>query len=183
MTETPDVPPDDSQNEAMIDRIARRTGEVCSYLFLLCMLIIAYEVFARYGLNAPTIWAHDLTIALCSVGFLLSGLYTLQRRAHIRISLVYDRLPQAVRRVLDMINGLIMLTFLGLLAYQTAQSAYKSVSIMETAGTASRIPIPAIAKTALLIACVLMFVLGAVQIWRAANGQNTAPIKDVDRES
>jgi C4-dicarboxylate transporter DctQ subunit len=164
--------------EPLIDRIARRIGESCSYLFLLCMLIIAYEVFARYALNAPTVWAHDLTISLCAVGFLMSGLYTLQRGAHIRISLVYDRLPTTVRRVLDVINGAIMLGFLGLLAYQTAQSAYKSVSIMETAGTASRIPIPAIAKTALLVACVTMFIVGAVQLWRAANGREIAPDRD-----
>ena len=151
--------------EPPIDRIARRTGELFSYLFLLCMVIIAYEVAARYGFNAPTIWAHDLTIALCSVGFLLSGLYTMQRRAHIRISLVYDKLPAVARRALDVVNGLIILIFLGLLGYRTAQDAWKSLKIMEDAGTASQIPLPAIAKTAIFIACVLMFALGAAQ-WR-----------------
>jgi TRAP-type mannitol/chloroaromatic compound transport system permease small subunit len=174
MNETPPTEP-------FIDRIARRTGEWFSYLFLACMLIIAYEVIARYGLNAPTIWAHDLTIALCAVGFLMSGLYTLRRRAHIRISLVYDRLPARVRRWLDVINGLIMLVFLGALAFQAAQSAYKSVSIMETAGTASRMPIPAIAKTALLVACVTMFIIGVVQTWRAARGKPQTPEIERDR--
>lgn len=159
----------------MVDRFSRQTGELFSYLFFACMVIIAYEVLARYGLNAPTIWAHDLTIALCAVGFLMSGLYALRRRSHIRISLVYDRLPARIRRWLDVINGLIMLIFLGALAYQAAQSAYKSVSIMETAGTASRMPIPAIAKSALLIACVTMFVLGLVQTWRAFRGKAITP--------
>lgn len=153
------------ERETAIDRIARRTGELTSWLFFACMIIIAWEVAARYGFNAPTIWAHDLTIALCSVGFLLSGLYTMQRRAHIRISLVYDKLPAAARRALDVVNGLIILTFLGLLGYRTAQDAWKSLKIMEDAGTASQIPLPAIAKTAIFIACVLMFALGAAQ-WR-----------------
>lgn len=161
--------------EPWVDRIARQTGELFSYLFLACMLIIAYEVLARYGLNAPTIWAHDLTIALCAVGFLMSGLYALRRRSHIRISLVYDRLPARVRRGLDVINGVIMLVFLGALAFQASQSAYKSVSIMETAGTASRMPIPAIAKSALLIACVTMFVLGVVQTWRVIRSRVEPP--------
>jgi len=167
--------------EPWVDRIARQTGELFSYLFLACMLIIAYEVLARYGLNAPTIWAHDLTIALCAVGFLMSGLYALRRRSHIRISLVYERLSARMRRALDVINGLIMLVFLGALAYQAAQSAYKSVSIMETAGTASRMPIPAIAKSALLIACVTMFVLGVVQTWRAARSRLEPPEKERDQ--
>ena len=151
--------------ETLIDRVARRTGELVSYLFFLCMLIIAWEVAARYGFNAPTVWAHDLTIALCSVGFLLSGLYTLQRRAHIRISLVYDKLPARARRVLDAVNGLIILAFLGLLGYRSALDASKSLAIMEDAGTASQIPLPAIAKTAIFIACVLMFLLAATQWW------------------
>lgn len=171
----------ESPREPWVDRIARRTGELFSYLFFACMLIIAYEVVARYALNAPTIWAHDLTIALCAVGFLMSGLYALRRRSHIRISLVYDRLPAGVRRGLDVINGLIMLVFLGALAYQAAQSAYKSVSIMETAGTASRMPIPAIAKSALLLACVTMFVLGVVQTWRAARGTLPPPENERDK--
>ena len=149
--------------EPLIDRAARRTGELVSYLFFACMLIIAWEVFARYGFNAPTIWAHDLTIALCSVGFLLSGLYTLQRRAHIRVSLVYDKLPARARRALDAVNGLIILTFLGLLGYRSAGDAWTSLKIMEDAGTASRIPLPAIAKTAIFIACALMFALAAAQ--------------------
>ena len=151
--------------EPAIDRVARRVGELVSYLFFACMLIIAWEVAARYGFNAPTIWAHDLTIALCSVGFLLSGLYTLQRRAHIRISLVYDKLPRRARRVLDAINGAIVLVFLGLLGYRSAIDARKSLAIMEDAGTASQIPLPAIAKTAIFIACVLMFLLAASH-WR-----------------
>ncbi len=171
---------DQEPREPLIDRLARRTGELFSYLFLICMLIIAYEVIARYGLNAPTIWAHDLTIALCAVGFLMSGLYALRRRSHIRISLVYDRMPARVRRWLDVVNGLIMLVFLGALAFQAAQSAYKSVLIMETAGTASRMPIPAIAKSALLIACVTMFILGAVQTWRVLRSR--AASDDAEQE-
>lgn len=149
--------------EPFIDRAARRTGELFSYLFFACMLIIAWEVFARYGFNAPTIWAHDLTIALCSVGFLMSGLYTLQRRAHIRVSLVYDKLPARARRALDAVNGLIILAFLGLLGYRSAGDAWTSLKIMEDAGTASQIPLPAIAKTAIFIACASMFALAAAQ--------------------
>lgn len=161
------------ERETAIDRIARRTGELTSWLFFACMLIIAWEVAARYGFNAPTIWAHDLTIALCSVGFLLSGLYTLQRRAHIRISLLYDKFPPHVRRVVDAVNGLIVLVFLGLLGYRSAIDARKSLAIMEDAGTASQIPLPAIAKTAIFVACALMFLLAASQ-WRRGLRGGTA---------
>jgi len=171
-----------AEQEPPVDRLARRTGEWFSFLFLACMAIIAWEVFARYGLNAPTIWAHDLTIALCAVGFLVSGVYTLRRGAHIRISLVYDKLPGRVRRVLDVVNGLIMLAFLALLLWQGAQDAWKSVAMMETAGTASRIPIPAIAKSALVLACALMLILGAAQTWRVLRGRPPIPDEPAEPE-
>lgn len=159
----------------MIDRFARRTGELFSYLFFICMVIIAYEVVVRYGFNAPTIWVHDATTALCGVGFLVSGVYTLQRRQHIHISLVYDRMPAAIRRVLDVVNGLIMLAFVGLLGWQSSLDAWKSISIMETAGTASRLPLPPIVKSAMVFACAAMFVLGIAQLARTVRRRNRAP--------
>jgi TRAP-type mannitol/chloroaromatic compound transport system permease small subunit len=161
--------------EPLIDRLARRIGELFSYLFFASMVIIAYEVVSRYGFNAPTVWVHDATTALCGVGFLVSGVYTLQRRAHIRITLVYDRLPRAARRVLDLINGLIMLGFVGLLGWQSSLDAYKSISIMETAGTASRLPLPPIVKSAMVFACVAMFALGIAQLARTLRGRDPAP--------
>jgi TRAP-type mannitol/chloroaromatic compound transport system permease small subunit len=152
----------------VIDRLARRTGELFSYLFFASMLIIAYEVVMRYGFGAPTVWAHDTTTALSAVGFLISGIYTLERRAHIRISLVYERLSANARRWLDMVNGAIALLFLGLLGYQSSLDAWKSILIMETAGTASRLPLPPIVKSALALACAGMFVLAAAHLARAA---------------
>ncbi len=159
--------PGSDHGEGPIDRLSRLVGEWFSLIFFVCMAIIVYEVIARYGFNAPTIWAHDTTTALCAVGFLISGVYTLQRRQHIRITIVYDKLPAPVRRGLDLFNGLIILIFLGLLVYQTAPDAYKSIRIMETAGTASQLPLPPIVKTALVIACALMFLQAAVHL-RAA---------------
>lgn len=148
----------------VVDAVARHIGQLFSFVFLICMAIIVYEVTMRYGAGAPTVWAHDVTTVLCATGFLLSGVYTLHRRAHIRITVVYDRLPAAARGALDVINGLIMLAFFGLLGYQATKSAITSVGIMETAGTASQIPIPAIVKTALALACWLMLALALVHL-------------------
>ena len=164
-----DVEPGPGRNP--IDRLSRRVGEAFSATFFACMVIIAYEVVARYGFNAPTIWAHDATTALCAVGFLISGVYTLQRRQHIRITFVYDKLPAPARRWLDVINGLIIVAFLALLALEGVGEAAKSIRIMETAGTASRLPLPPIVKTALAVAAGLMLLQATVHLWRAVRGR------------
>ena len=166
---------------AMIEWLSERIGRLFSFLFLICMAIIAYEVVMRYGINAPTIWAHDVTTALCATGFLLSGLYTMQRRAHIRVSLVYEHLPSAVRDVLDVVNSLIILGFLGLLGYQSTKSAITSVSIGETAGTASQLPLPAIVKSALATVCILMFILALVHLIQSLTRQPSGEPRSVDQ--
>lgn len=161
----------ESGNTAL-ERACRRAGEVFSYLFLACMMIIAFEVVARYGFGAPTVWAHDVITILAAVGFVMSGFYTMERRAHIRVTLIYDRLPAVVRRWIDILNGIIVLAFVGLLGAQTAVDAWHSILIMETAGTASRLPLPPIVKTSLAITCFIMFVLGAVHLLRAVRARD-----------
>ena len=47
-----------------IDRLSRRVGELFSYTFLACMVIIAYEVVARYGFNAPNRFIEGLITGL-----------------------------------------------------------------------------------------------------------------------
>lgn len=150
-----------------VDKASLVVGRWCSFLFLICMGIIAWEVVARYVLNAPTIWAHDATTALCAVGFVISGVYTLANRQHIRISVIYDLLPARVKWLFDLIGFVITIGFLGLLAYQAYGSAVKSIRIGETAGTASQIPLPPIIKTALFVAAALMAVQALVFLLRA----------------
>lgn len=150
-----------------VDRVSSLVGRSFSFLFLICMLIIAWEVIARYVFGAPTIWAHDATTALCAVGFIVSGVYTLVRGQHIRITVLYDLFPAPVKRVLDGVAYAIAIAFLGLLAYQAFGSALKSIRMGETAGTASQIPLPPIIKTALLIAAALMLLQTLVFLARA----------------
>lgn len=156
--ESPDTP---------VERMARRVGEWGSFLFFACMAIIVWEVVARYGFGAPTVWGHDVITILAAVGFIVSGLYTMGRRAHIRVTLVYDRLPARARRAVDVLNALIVLSFVGLLGAQSTVDALRSIRIMETAGTASRLPLPPIVKTALALTCIAMFALGLVHLARA----------------
>ncbi len=155
-----------------VERTCRRAGEIFSFLFLACMAIIAFEVIARYGFAAPTVWAHDVITILAAVGFVMSGFYTMERRAHIRVTLIYDRLPPGIRQGVDILNGIIVLTFVGLLGAQTAVDAWESIRIMETAGTASRLPLPPIVKSALALACFAMFALGAVHFARAVRARD-----------
>ena len=47
------------------------------------VLIVTYEVFARYLFNAPTIWVFDLTYRLYATNFMLGAAYALHKGTHV----------------------------------------------------------------------------------------------------
>lgn len=74
-----------------IDKISERTGSIISWLSVWLAIVVLYEVFSRYILNSPTIWAYDTSWMLFSVIFLMGGSYTLLHKRHVRIDVIYSR--------------------------------------------------------------------------------------------
>ncbi len=72
-----------------IDQIAIYSGQVISWMIVPMVLSLTYEVVARYGFNAPTLWAYDMTFMLYGSFFMLGAAFTLQRKGHIRTDSFY----------------------------------------------------------------------------------------------
>lgn len=80
--------------------------------------IMGAQVVARYVFGYPFVWAEEIaTYLFIWIVFLGSGL-AFQRRAHIALDYFVRRLPPAVFRRLHVALGLLVLAFLGLLAWQ-----------------------------------------------------------------
>ena len=149
-----------------VDAVTRTLGEKTSYAFLLAVALTFYEVVLRYFFNAPTTWVHEVSIFLTAACFIIAGSYTLQRRDHIRISLVIDSVSPRARHWLNVVNAIVALYFLIALSYGAALQAGKSIAVMERTGTASDLPIPVTLKSLLVIGAVLMVLQAAVQLSR-----------------
>ncbi len=147
-----------------IDRFSVFVGEKFSVVFLASVILTFYEVIMRYVFNAPTIWVHDSAIALSATGFLLAGTYALQRREHIRISVVYDAMPAPLRGLCDVVNATLTAIYLAFLLYAGLKQAIPSVSIPETTGHAWDVPIPAYLKSVLAAAAAIMLAQAVVQL-------------------
>ena len=156
-----------------VDTITRALGEKTSYVFLLAVALTFYEVVLRYFFNAPTTWVHEVSIFLTAAAFIIAGSYTLQRRDHIRISLVIDSVSPRTRHGLNIVNGVIALYFLIALAYGAALQAAKSIAVMERTGTASDLPLPVTLKSLLVVGVVLMALQAAVQLARTIRDDQT----------
>ena len=150
----------------LIDRLSIFIGEKISYVFLVSVIITAYEVMMRYGFNAPTTWVHDGATALSATGFLMAGCYCLQQRRHIAITVIYDSVSPGLRRIFALINALIVVLFMGLLTWAALKVALNATWVnwncqvqfcgLETSAHAWDVPVPAYLKTVLFLAAVFM---------------------------
>lgn len=154
-----------------VDQVTRALGEKASFVFLLAVALTFYEVVLRYFFNAPTTWVHEVSIFLTASAFIIGGSYTLQRRDHIRITLIFDAAPPRVRYWLSIVNATIALYFLMALGYGAALQAEKSLKVMETTGTASDLPLPVTLKSLLTLGVALMILQAAVQLGRAVRNR------------
>jgi TRAP-type mannitol/chloroaromatic compound transport system permease small subunit len=78
-------------------------------------LSVSYEVFVRYVLNSPTVWAFDMMVQMYGALFLMSGPYALAQDAHVRGDVLYRLFPVRWQARLDFILYLLFF-FPGMMA-------------------------------------------------------------------
>jgi len=69
-------------------------GRAFGWCILILTLSVAYEVFVRYVLNAPTVWAFDMMVQMYGALFLMAGPYALAQDTHVRADVIYRFLPR-----------------------------------------------------------------------------------------
>ena len=141
-----------------IDWLSLAISRLCMVLVAAVVLVMFYEVVVRYIFEKPTLWANELSLWLAGFVFLLSGLYAMQQRSHIRIYILYDMMPRSVQRVCDVISTVLIVLFAAAVVYGGWNEARDKLLRWETFGTAFDPPIPATLKPAVLVIVVLVAV-------------------------
>jgi len=139
-----------------------------AYLFaaglVAAALILLLEVFLRYVLGSPTLWAHETTIFLCSMAFVFGGLYCTCRNKHIRVVLIYDHLSPRWRRGADVLISFSCALASGFFAWASWSMVKRAVLTpsgqlrLETTGSAWSAPTPALIKVFILVVMALLVV-------------------------
>lgn len=98
-----------------IDAVVKGCGKLAALLMPVLAFIVAYEVFSRYILNSPTIWAFDLSLFLFGYIAALGGAYAQQKKAHINVDILYLRVSHKTRSVFNLISYALGIFFLVLI--------------------------------------------------------------------
>lgn len=72
-----------------IEGLSQWVGKAFGWCILILSLSVSYEVFVRYVLNAPTVWAFDVMVQMYGALFLMAGPYALAQDAHVRGDVLY----------------------------------------------------------------------------------------------
>lgn len=100
-----------------IERITGSVGILASFAIVPLVLATCYEVFSRYLLDAPTVWAYEVGYILTGSHFLLGMAYTLQKGQHIRIDIFSAAFSPRTRAIIDLAAYAIILPLMIWLTY------------------------------------------------------------------
>ena len=103
-----------------VDKVSTFVGQALSWLIVALTLLISWEVFSRYALDAPHAWAFDAMAMFYGTLFMMAGAYTLSKNGHVRGDVLYGFFQPRTQATIDLvlyivffIPGVFALTYAG----------------------------------------------------------------------
>ncbi len=137
-------------------------GRILSFSFYVLMVIMVFEVIARYVFNAPTNWVYELSTFVFSGACLLGGGYLLLHKGHVNIDILYSHLSSRGRAIIDLCTAPLFFLFVGILLWQGTIFFLNSLSYWEHSTSVWAPPLYPI-KLALPVGAALIFLQGLVK--------------------
>lgn len=150
---------------SVIDQLSDWSGKIFSFLWIAVIIVIVLEVVLRYGFNAPTKYAHELTAFLCAVVYILGGAYTLYLRGHVSVDIFYNRFSPRGRALLDVITFPTFIIYIIILLWSGFDRAWGATIIGETSGSPWNPPIYPVLLT-IPLGALLIFLQGLAKFIR-----------------
>ena len=122
------------------DKIVRYSGYLASALFISIGFIVSYEVIMRYLFNSPTIWVNEVSRFLQIWATYLALTYSFHKQDFIRITVIYDRLNETGKKILDFISFIFIIIFSCFVVYYGWLIAYDSLKVGRTSSTILDVP-------------------------------------------
>lgn len=165
------------------DRITLFLSHTIKFLIPVIVLVMLYEVFVRYILFEPTMWANELSLWLAGIVYLIGGIYAMRLRCHIRIVMLYDIVSRKTQRIFDLISVIILVLYAIAVVVGGLPDATMSLMTWERFGTFWDPPIPAVMKPLIIISIVLIALQGINNLivdWGKDKEKAYDPAKDLE---
>ena len=120
----------------VLDWISNQTGTFVALWAIIPVCFYTYEVVSRQIFGMPTIWVHEGSYLMFGMQYLVAGGYALLHGAHVRVDVLYVKLPERGRVGMDIFTSVFFfifaLTLIGT-GWQFFQDSYQMREVtMET---------------------------------------------------
>jgi TRAP-type mannitol/chloroaromatic compound transport system permease small subunit len=160
----------------LIDKITEWTGYLFTLIVIPLILANVIEVFKRYVMNDPTIWALDVTTMSFGALFMLGAAYALLKGAHVRTDMLWDKFSTRKKGWIDTIAYIVFfLPTMAVLFFLSVDDFLYSWSIDERSNSGAWQPIIWPLRAVIPIAAALLFFQGVSELlkslWAARTGE------------
>src|SRR5687768_10147238 len=158
----------------IVDKFTDTTGTWVAWLNVPLVLIVSYEVFARYLFNAPTMWSFDLTYMLYGTIFMLGAAYALHKGAHIRTDFFFEAWSTRTKGMIDSV-AYVALFFPTLIIFLivSGEEGWYAFLINETSEQTPWRPILWPFKMVIPLTCALLLIQGVSEVIKSLHAALT----------
>lgn len=157
-----------------IDLFTEVSGKAVSWVSLLLVLVVFYDVVTRYFFNYTTVATIELEWHLFSLIFLLGSGYALKHDRHVRVDVFYTRFSERKKALVNLLGSvLFLIPFCIIVIYSTIPFVHNSFYISETSPDPGGLPGRFLIKGAIVIGFVLLLIQAigeALRSWLILRG-------------
>ncbi|MFH1081421.1 MAG: TRAP transporter small permease subunit [Pseudomonadota bacterium] len=146
----------------VIDKTNEVIGKAISFLILVFVGVIVYEIVARYIFNTPTIWAHEVTQMVFGAYVVLLGGFLQQRKGHVNVEILTEHFSPRTKAIINCFTWLFFFACCGVMLWKGWDMAWDSFVWRETESTVFAPPIYPI-KMMIPLGALLLLLQGLVQ--------------------
>ena len=160
----------------ILDKLTLWTAWAFAVLVVPLVLANTIEVFMRYVLGRPTVWAMETTVMTYGSLFMLGAAYALQKGAHVRTDMFWEKFSDRTKGVVDSVAYvLLFLPSMAVLCYLSFDDMVYSWSIGERSNLTPWQPILWPFRAVVPLSAALLFLQGISELlkslWAARTGK------------
>lgn len=142
-------------------------GKLAGFCTLLLVFVTVYDVLLRYAFRMGSIAVQEFEWHLFSAIFLLGAAYTLRQDEHVRVDLLYSRLSERGKAVIDLLGTLFfLLPFCALLVYVSIPFVQRSFELAEQSADPGGLPFRFAVKALIPLGFLLLGLEGLALFFR-----------------
>lgn len=116
----------------IIDFLSEYSGVFVALWTINAVVFYFFEVIMRYVFNMPTIWVHEASFLLLGMQYVLAGAYALLHAAHVRVDVLYVKLPERGQVGIDIFTSVFFFAFALALTWTSFEFFVNSYAMNET---------------------------------------------------